>query len=126
MGDEHPELEQQIALDGDAATILSAQRPDGHWGRGFYQPKWTSSHYSLLELRDLGVPSAHPACVMAVALIAQEKSDDGGVNPSGGIREAEVCVNGMFLAYASHEDQKPPWRSRAESDGFEPCQHSAK
>ncbi|MCC6271018.1 MAG: hypothetical protein IT190_07055, partial [Microbacteriaceae bacterium] len=55
FGDERPELAHQIALDGDAAAILSAQRSDGHWGRGFYQPKWTCSHYSLMELRDLGV-----------------------------------------------------------------------
>lgn len=102
LGDEHPDLEQEVALDGDAATILSAQRPDGHWGRGFYQPKWTCSHYSLLELRDLGVSPTHPACVKTVALLTREKGEDGGVNPSGDIREADVCLNGMFLAYASH------------------------
>lgn len=97
-----PELEEQVALDGDAALILAAQRPDGHWGRGFYQPKWTSSHYSLLELRDLGVEPEHPACRRALTLVLQEKGSDGGVNPSGEIKEADVCINGMFLAYASH------------------------
>lgn len=102
LGDERPELEQQVAFDGDAAAILSAQGPDGHWGRGFYQPKWTCSHYSLLELRDLGVAPAHPACVRTVALLSREKGEDGGVNPAGSVKVADVCVNGMFLAYASH------------------------
>lgn len=60
LGEDRPELEQRIPRDGDAAAILAAQNPDGHWGLGFYQPKWTSSHYSLLELRDLAVPRELP------------------------------------------------------------------
>ena len=102
LDDERPHLERLVASDGDAATILAARGADGHWGRGFYQPKWTSSHYSLLELRDLGVAPGHSECAASVALIAREKGGDGGVNPSGEIKEADVCINGMFLAYASH------------------------
>lgn len=106
-GEDRPELEQQVPHDGDAAAILAAQRPDGHWGLGFYQPKWTSSHYSLLELRDLGVPHEHSECRRAVTLIAKEKSADGGVNPSGTVKQADVCMNGMFLAYGSHFTAEP-------------------
>lgn len=83
LADERPDLEQLVASDGDAATILDARGADGHWGRGFYQPKWTSSHYSLLEMRDLGVAPGHAACAATVALIARQKGGDGGVNPSG-------------------------------------------
>lgn len=107
LDDPHPGLLEQIANDGDAAAILAAQRPDGHWGLGFYQPKWTSSHYSLLELRDLGLPREYRACARTVALIAQEKGADGGVNPSGGVKNSDVCINGMFLAYASHFCAEP-------------------
>lgn len=102
LDDQRPELEQQVMLDGDAATILSARGPDGHWGRGFYQPKWTSSHYTLLELRDLGVMPTHPACVETVALLTREKGEDGGINPAGSVKQSDVCINGMFLSYASH------------------------
>ena len=102
LDDDRPHLQARMVTDGDAATILAAQGPDGHWGRGFYQPKWTSSHYSLLELRDLDVVTGHPACLTAVGLIAQQKGLDGGVNPSGDKRHSDVCVNGMFLAYATH------------------------
>ena len=102
LDDDRPSLQTRIVTDGDAATILAARGPAGHWGRGFYQPKWTSSHYSLLELRDLGVASGHPSCLRSVELIAQQKGSDGGVNPSAGKRPADVCINGMFLAYAAH------------------------
>ena len=102
LDDERPDLEQRVTLDGDAAGILSAQGPDGHWGRGFYQPKWTCSHYTLLELRDLGVMPTHLACVKTVALLTREKGADGGVNPAGSVKQSDVCINGMFLSYASH------------------------
>lgn len=102
LDDERPDLERLVASDGDAATILAARGADGHWGRGFYQPKWTSSHYSLLELRDLGLAPGNAECAATVALIARQKGGDGGVNPSGEIKEADVCINGMFIAYASH------------------------
>ena len=36
-------LQRRIAKEGWGAHFLSLQRPDGHWGRGYYQPKWTST-----------------------------------------------------------------------------------
>lgn len=94
-------LRDAIATDGDAAVLLAARHADGHWGRGFYQPKWTSSHYTLLELRQLELPGTHPDPRATVDLILDEKARDGGVNPSGSVRVSDVCVNGMFLDYAS-------------------------
>lgn len=102
LGDERPDLQRRIPHDGDAAAILAAQRGDGHWGEGSYQPKWTCTHYSLLELRDLAVPSGYPSCVRAVSLLVGEKGADGGVNPSRSVKVADVCINGHSLAYASH------------------------
>ena len=96
-------LQAQVATEGDGATILAARHPDGHWGRGFYQPKWTCSHYSLLELRNLGLDPAHPAARAAVELIlTQHKSRDGGVDPRVGVRRSDTCVNGMVLNYAAY------------------------
>ena len=95
-------LQRRVATDGDAATILAARHPDGHWGRGFYQPKWTCSHYSLLELRNLGLEQGHPAARATVALIlARNKCPDGGVDPRTTARRSDDCVNGMALNYAA-------------------------
>lgn len=70
---------------------------------GFYQPKWTSSHYTLLDLRNLGIS---PDIVLIREtindIIKESKGADGGINPSGTISKSDVCINGMFLNYASY------------------------
>jgi hypothetical protein len=97
------DLQARIATEGDGATLLAARGPDGHWGRGFYQPKWTSSHYTLLELRNLGLAPAHPAARETVALIlGHHKSRDGGLDPRVTVRRSDACVNGMALNYAAY------------------------
>lgn len=35
-------------------------------------------------------------------LLEQEKGGDGGINPSGTIKSSDVCLNEMFLNYASY------------------------
>ena len=98
-------LQPMVATQGDGATILAARGVDGHWGRGFYQPKWTCSHYSLLELRNLGLGPEHPAACATVGLIlAHHKSGDGGVDPRAGADRSDVCVNGMALNYSAYFD----------------------
>lgn len=102
LGSERPELQRSIASDGDAATILAAHAAPG-WGRGFYQPKWTCPHYALLELRDLAVSRDHPVCGAEVATaLARDKGDDGGFNPADSVKESDVCMNGMFLAFGCY------------------------
>lgn len=102
LHDDDPQLQARIATEGDGATILAARKPDGHWGRGFYQPKWTSSHYSLLELRNLGLDPANAAARETVAMILRDhKSRDGGVDPRVTVRRSDACVNGMTLNYAA-------------------------
>ena len=102
LDDERLGLQAGIASQGDAAAILAAQT-GGRWGRAFYQPKWTSTHYSLLELRDLGVSPEHPVCRKAVAAALEDhKCDDGGINPTTSVKVSDVCMNGMFLSFACH------------------------
>jgi hypothetical protein len=96
------DLQARIATEGDGAALLAARGADGHWGRGFYQPKWTSSHYTLLELRNLGLDPANPTARETVALIlARNKSRDGGLDPRVTVRRSDACVNGMALNYAT-------------------------
>ncbi|MBI9095784.1 MAG: hypothetical protein JEY71_12990 [Sphaerochaeta sp.] len=55
-----------IPTEGFGKQYLDAQNPDGHWGISYYHPKWTSTHYTLLDLRNLEVPSDTLACTSMV------------------------------------------------------------
>jgi hypothetical protein len=103
MGEKRPDLRDRIAREGWGAAILERRRPDGHWGRGFYQPKWTSTHYTLLDLKTLQAPPDHPQIRESVDLVVRNhKAVDGGINPGKTIQESDVCVNGMFMNYACY------------------------
>ena len=98
MGSDLPPLKERIATEGWGSRFMGARHENGHWGRGFYQPKWISTHYSLLDLKNLGFPTGNPKIAESISLILRDqKSDDGGINPSGTIKESDVCINGMFL-----------------------------
>ena len=101
---DRPDLQARIASEGWGARFLAARNPDGHWGRGFYQPKWTSTHYTLLDLRHLCLPSGHPQVLETIDLIlAQSKDAQGSINPhrTPGA-PSDVCISGMFLTYACY------------------------
>ena len=49
------DLRNRIASEGWGHKYLSCQNENGHWGRTFYQPKWTSTHYTLQDLKNLGI-----------------------------------------------------------------------
>lgn len=97
-----PDLQARIATEGHGSALLAARGPDGHWGRGFYQPKWTSSHYTLLELEGLGLAPATPAAHQTAELVLEHKGRDGGLNPSGRTGWSDVCINGMALTYCCY------------------------
>ncbi len=97
------QLQKRIEKKGWGARFLSLRKKEGHWGRGFYQPKWTSSHYSILDLKNLGIPPANKKIRQSLSLIIQNlKGKDGGIYPIGKDKKCDVCLNGMFLNYASY------------------------
>ena len=103
LGIEKPELQERIASEGWGARYLKARKANGHWGRGFYQVKWISTHYSVLDLKHLNIAPTQPKIRETIAIILREqKSEDGGINPSRQIKESDVCINGMFLNYACY------------------------
>ena len=103
LGVEKPELQKRIATEGWGARFLEVRKPNGHWGRGFYQVKWISTHYSILDLKNLNIDPDHPKLAETVAIILREqKAEDGGINPSRQIKESDVCINGMFLDYGCY------------------------
>ena len=103
LGSERPALRKRIGSEGWGARFLQARNDNGHWGRAFYQPKWISTHYTLLDLKNLALPPDHPDPIDAITMILRDQiGEDGGVNPSRAIKQSDVCLNGMFLNYACY------------------------
>lgn len=99
---------RKVAREGWGARLLSLQDPEGTWGGGLYNPKWTSTTYSMLLLRDFGllpnITSTRPACER---LLNEGLRPDGGVN--FGAAASETCITGMILSlvsYFQHEDAR--------------------
>jgi hypothetical protein len=110
---------RKVAREGWGARLLAEQGPDGRWagGRssdgGLYSPKWTSTTYTLLTLRDLGLPPDHPGARRACRVLLDEGLQrDGGVNygaAAKGKGQGETCISGMVLSLLSYfglEDER--------------------
>jgi hypothetical protein len=102
---------KKIARDGWGARLLAKQNTNGRWASGqttdsgLYSPKWTSTTYTMLTLRDFGLlPSGRTRKACRVLL-------DEGLQPDGGInygiwgkwlKRGETCITGMVLSILSH------------------------
>ncbi len=103
LDEERPDLRARIATEGWGQRLLAARNADTSWGREFYQPKWTSTHYTLLDLRNLGIAPDNAVIRESIArVLATQNYPDGGVGPGKTDRRSDVCVAGMFLNYASY------------------------
>src|SRR6266513_1940842 len=102
----------QVARQGWGARLLARQDPGGTWaaGRGsdggLYSPKWISTTYTMLLLRDFGLPASNRQARKACKRLL-----DGGLQRDGGIsygtwaqwtRRSETCVTGMVLSILSY------------------------
>jgi hypothetical protein len=110
---------KQIASSGWGSRLLAKQGADGRWaGRaaaetGLYSPKWISTTYTLLMLRDFGLDPQNRHSQKACRLLL-----DGGMQPDGGVnygtwakwtKTSETCVTGMVLSLISYfefEDER--------------------
>jgi hypothetical protein len=103
---------QKISRQGWGARLLAKQDRQGKWASGqtsdsgLYSPKWTSTTYTMLLLRDFGLPAANRQARKACTILLDE-----GLQPDGGInygiwakwtRRSETCVTGMVLSILSH------------------------
>lgn len=50
LGNDRQDLQDRIAKEGWGERFLIKRNSNGHWGDRFYQPKWISTHYTLLDL----------------------------------------------------------------------------
>jgi hypothetical protein len=103
LGKNKNDLRRKIDTEGWGAQFLAKQNIDGHWGKKFYQPKWISTHYTLLDLRNLCINPMNRNITNTINMVlSDEKGKDGGILPIGADQICDVCVNGMFLNYASY------------------------
>lgn len=99
---------RKIARDGWGARLLARQDPEGTWagGRsadgGLYSPKWISTTYTMLMLRDFGLPPNNRQARKACAPLLEGGSQrDGGIN-YGWRGRSETCITGMVLSILSY------------------------
>ena len=103
LATEKPHLRDRIATEGWGAQFLSFRKKEGHWGQRFYQPKWISTHYTILDLKTLAISQNNNEIRQSISQVIQKlKGPDGGIFPIGTEKKSDVCVNGMFLNYASY------------------------
>ncbi len=99
-------LRHRIPHEGWGKRFLAKQRPDGHWGRAYYQPKWTSTHYTLMDLMSLGIPPETPSVRKTVEMVFDDHiGADGGIafsRTSKTLKESDVCINGMDLGLGAY------------------------
>jgi hypothetical protein len=98
----------KVARDGWGARLLAKQDAEGTWSGGqssdggLYSPKWTSTTYTMLLLRDLGLTAhsrqARKACAL---LLERGLRRDGGIN-YGRRDQSETCITGMVLSILAH------------------------
>ena len=111
VGARHRAVERErrrIARAGWGALLLARQDPAGTWAGGkssdggLYSPKWISTTYTMLLLRDFGLPPANRRARKACTLLL-----DGGLQRDGGINygwrgKSETCITGMVLSILSY------------------------
>lgn len=96
-----PKLQVKISAEGWGARFLSLQNQNGHWGLAFYQPKWTSTHYTLLDLKNLCIsPKIKKIQSIIEKVLTYEMLRDN--NPKTNLVSRDICLNGMVLNYASY------------------------
>lgn len=98
-----PKLRNKIETEGWGLKFLLHRQQNGYWGKDFYQPKWISTHYTLLDLKNLQISPQQKDIRRTLNFIFKnEKGPDGGILPIGLTQRCDVCVNGMVLNYTCY------------------------
>jgi hypothetical protein len=99
---------RKVSRTGWGARLLARQDPQGTWAGGLssdgglYSPKWISTTYTMLLLRDFGLATNNRQARKACRLLL-----DHGLQPDGGINygwrgRSETCITGMVLSILSY------------------------
>jgi hypothetical protein len=93
----------RVGLEGWGARLLGLQGADGKWGGDTFWPHWTSTFYTLLLLRDLGLDPTSEQAQRAIGIVR----DHCTWGPEFGDApffegEVEPCINGRVLASGAY------------------------
>jgi hypothetical protein len=98
----------RVARVGWGVRLLARQDAEGRWAAGLssedglYSPKWISTTYTMLLLRDLGLAASNRQARRACALLLDRGLQrDGGIN-YGWRGRSETCITGMVLSILAH------------------------
>lgn len=95
-------LQAGIETEGVGARLLACRNPSGHWRQWFNQPKWTCTHYTLADLKEIGMPPHAEVCrEMVIRAFDECGLDNGGINFAKTMVQSDVAVDGMILNYAA-------------------------
>ncbi len=99
---------RKVGRYGWGARLLAKQGSMGTWAGGLsddgglYHPKWISTTYTMMLLRDLGLPPKNRKTRRACQLLLDKGLQrDGGINYGWGGR-SETCISGMVLSILSY------------------------
>jgi len=100
-------LQSRIPVEGWCKNFLSKQSAEtGMWGRGVYSPKWISTHYTLLDLKNLCIPQTNKQYIEGAKILLDRLwYNTVGVAKK---RMQDVCVCGMMLSICSYAKIKSP------------------
>lgn len=107
-----------VAEQGWGRRLLDLQHSSGRWSadrgparfRGLYIPKWTSTTYTLLLLRRLGLAAGDPGALAGCReLVAgADWFSSGGLGYFPTRQEPETCVSAMVLSVLEAFDYPDP------------------
>jgi hypothetical protein len=95
------QLRSRIPSEGWGKKFLSLRdAKTGLWGGAIYSPKWISTHYTLLDLKNLCIPQSNREYIESSKIIF----DKLWVNTKGvaKARKQDVCICGMLLSICSY------------------------
>jgi hypothetical protein len=103
----------RVSREGWGARLLARQDESGRWTPRLYGRKWISTTYSMVLLRQMGLPHRDPRALRACRLFLDEGLwRDGGIAPSATRKRSETCVTGLVLGLLSWFRVEDPRRER--------------
>ncbi|MBN9387253.1 MAG: hypothetical protein J0I20_04305 [Chloroflexi bacterium] len=92
-------LRDRIATEGWGKRFLDKRDAEtGLWGNGIYSPKWISTHYTLLDLKNLGLDPANRQYIESSEILINAHWGSQGQAGKPNKRYVDMCIAGMALS----------------------------